>query len=478
MSAVQRPSREGFTARSAAADAIVAALSNGEYVGDYVRMWRREGRLDPRDAALAQEIALGSVRHALTLDHVLSTVARYDPRHVRPELRALLLSGAYQLIWLDRIPEFAIVDEAVRIARTRAGRAASGMVNAVLRNAARAIDARRAAWAGFDADGAAADADLSRMVRVSWDQGCVLAMPVFPAPDSDDAKLRFVAAAGGERLERVRLLAKRHGVSAAAQIVWASQASPVTVLQRNSLRVSGAEFVAGVSEIDPAAQFDQAETPTCAFVASRAALRDSALFGRGGCYVQDTTARGVATLVAARRGERIADWCAAPGGKSIALAIDQLDSGAVAALDVDGPRLSRIRENIERLGLRSVAVRTHGDVTATYDAVLADVPCSNTGVIARRPEARFSLNESKMASLVQLQQEILRAAARAVEPGGRLVYGTCSIEPEENELAIAAFAQQNPGWILEASELTLPQWGPRRGDWRDGGFAARLRRAR
>jgi 16S rRNA (cytosine967-C5)-methyltransferase len=232
--------------------------------------------------------------------------------------------------------------------------------------------------------------------------------------------------------------------------------------------------------LDPTAEFDDAEHATCAFLSPGAALGDSPLFASGGCYVQDTSARAAVKVVQARRAERIADWCAAPGGKSIALAIDQRDTGMVAALDIDGPRLRRINENVERLGLKSVIVGTHAEAAESgepFDAVLVDAPCSNTGVIARRPEARFSLNEVKLASLAALQKEILAAAAAAVRPGGRLVYSTCSIEPEENELAIAMFAQTHPGWTLEASELTLPRWGPRKSDWRDGGFAARLRRS-
>jgi 16S rRNA (cytosine967-C5)-methyltransferase len=107
-----------------------------------------------------------------------------------------------------------------------------------------------------------------------------------------------------------------------------------------------------------------------------------------------------------------------------------------------------------------------------FDAAIVDVPCSNTGVIARRPEARLSLKSPKLAALAPLQRELLERAAATVRPGGRLIYSTCSIEPEENEAVLAAFLQTHPEWRAGEQHTQLPRWGPRLADWRDGGFAA------
>ena len=120
-----------------------------------------------------------AVRHALTIEHVLRAVARYDQRRVKPELRAILLSAGFQIIWMDRIPEFAAVDQAVELARQHAGRRASGMVNAVLRSLTRAVSQRRTVWQRLN----------SQHVRVSWDQACAFESKVLPAPDSDQGRI-------------------------------------------------------------------------------------------------------------------------------------------------------------------------------------------------------------------------------------------------------------------------------------------------
>ena len=138
-------------------------------------------------------------------------------------------------------------------------------------------------------------------------------------------------------------------------------------------------------------------------------------------------------------------------------------------------------DNIARLGLTCVRVNltsaraARGPVEPElFDAALVDVPCSNTGVIARRPEARLGLAPEKLKSLVRVQKGLIRKAARSVRPGGRLVYSTCSLEPEENESVVGGFLTGHSDWRLDVQQTTLPAWGPRCADWCDGGFAARL----
>ena len=212
--------------------------------------------------------------------------------------------------------------------------------------------------------------------------------------------------------------------------------------------------------------------------ASEAVLASEA-FRSGRLTVQGETALRAAELAEAAPGERWLDLCAAPGGKSAVLA----GAGAhVLACDRE-EALGRLRGTVERLGLaervEARALDEDGEARvdeAAFDGVLADVPCSNTGVLAQRPEARWRFGPASLRSLAELQVRLLAAAARALRPGGRLVYSTCSIEPEENGRRVRAFLDEHPDFALEAELAALPAPRDPHGPV-DGGYAARMRRA-
>lgn len=457
----------GLPGRVAAYRAVLNVLTRQTFVSETLGLLREREGLDGREAGLATEIALGAVRHVYTIDQVLRNVATYDKQNVAPEVRAVLYTAAYQAIWMDRIPLFAVVNEAVNLTHEHAQKRAAGMVNAVLRRLTDAVAERRTRWLPGSA----------RQIRVNWDQACALKVDVLPPADPElDAHL---AAATGERAERFAALVERLGFDEASAVAWASQAVPVIVLQRHRLRISPADFRKQVLETcgDGAVVTDDA-----AFVSAEDHALDTPLFRDGLAYVQDSTAQAAAALVAAQPGQRVLDLCAAPGGKSVALAQQMEDRGEVVACDVEASRLVQVSANADRLGLQCVRT-TLIDPTAEqlnvegeFDAAIVDAPCSNTGVIARRPEARLGLTPKKVKSLAALQQTLLRKAASAVRPGGRLVYSTCCLEPEENAQTVEAFLFDHHDWSQIDAKLTTPQWGPTPGEWRDGGFAAVLER--
>jgi 16S rRNA (cytosine967-C5)-methyltransferase len=453
--------------RTAAYLAVFGVLQRQGFVSETLGGLRDSGRLDAREAGLATEIALGAVRHVLTLETILRAVATYDPARVTVEVRALLTTAAYQLIWMDRVPAFAAVNETVALAHQHAPRAA-GMVNAILRRLGAAVKPGRVPWTPGS----------PRQVRVSWDQACVLGQDVFPPADPElDA---YVAAAAGERPERLASLSARFGPQAAGAVAWASQAVPALVLHRHTLRISAADFARQIGELyGPAAHV----VGDSAYLAAGESVLDTPLFRDGLAFVQDTTAQAAAALVRAQRGERVLDLCAAPGGKSVSMALAMGDVGEIVACDVAPPRLIQVSASVDRLGLTSIrtclldADADDLSVDGAFDAALVDVPCSNTGVIARRPEARLGFTARKLASLATLQARLLRRAAARVKPGGRLVYSTCCLEPQENEQVIDAFVAAQPEWQVDTAQVSLPAWGPTPADWRDGGFAARLVRS-
>ncbi|MBN2445252.1 MAG: hypothetical protein JXO22_00885 [Phycisphaerae bacterium] len=454
-----------ISGREAAFQAVAGVLTRQRFVTETLAALRDQGRMSQREAGLANEIALGTVRHLLTIESVLPSIAQYDPRQVQPEIRTILALAAYQAIWMDRVPFFALVNEAVALAHQHARKASVGMVNAILRLLTGAIETRRKPWR----PGSPAQ------VRVDWADACEFRNDVLPAADPDLEE--YLAAAAGERPGRLRTLGERFGWEAAAQIAWASQAVPVVVLQRNVARLMSDRFA---SRVRDAFGPDAICSGDAAFLTPGTPVIESEIFQRGEVYVQDSTAQAAAALLAVMPGERVLDLCAAPGGKSVCFAARMSDDGEVVACDVEADRLVQVAANADRLGLR--CIRTHlldpydgdMDVDGTFDAAMVDAPCSNTGVIARRPEARLGLTRQKVESLVELQARLLRRAAEHVRAGGRMVYSTCCLEPEENDQVVDSFVKEHPEWHVRERRQTLPQWGATPGDWRDGGFAAKL----
>jgi len=205
-------------------------------------------------------------------------------------------------------------------------------------------------------------------------------------------------------------------------------------------------------------------------------------FHEGGFYVQDPSTRHAVDLFDLKSGDVVLDACAAPGGK-LALLAERVPEGEVVALDLYEDRLTLVKQNVERLNLSNVSYST-GDAASTetmqglmqkypagFDAVLLDVPCTNTGVIQRRPEAGWSFDSPKLTALMKAQAAILAATSQLLKSGGQLVYSTCSIEAEEGALQIESFLKAQPEYTLQKEELHLPgEQGC------DGAYAALLRK--
>ncbi|MEN8678557.1 MAG: transcription antitermination factor NusB [Akkermansiaceae bacterium] len=198
----------------------------------------------------------------------------------------------------------------------------------------------------------------------------------------------------------------------------------------------------------------------------------------GHYYVTDPSTAHAPELLAPKAGEMVLDACAAPGGKAIHLAGLMENEGRLICMDSNEKRLPRLNENIERCGVKIAEVSCHdwtkdppGEFLAAFDAILLDVPCSNTGVLRRRVDARWRIQKVDLEKLVEIQTRILEQAVKCLKPGGRLVYSTCSIDPEENIELVTRFVKNHPELELEKSEQLLPFK-----DQTDGAFAALLRR--
>lgn len=405
-------------------------------------------RLSPREQALAHELAHGALRRERLLDFVLEPFAQRGlPKD--PVLRAALRLGAYQLLFLRGMPARAAVFETVELLQHN-----RAFANALLRRLAEQIEDRAA--------------DPARpLVELALGPTRMLPLPR-PLPADDAARLAilhslpdFLVARWCERLGVPAATSVAEAASARAQVFLRATAADAAALQR--------ELTAEGVQCEPT------EHPRVLRWVDGSSPFATRAFAAGRFVAQDPTAVRAAEAVPAAPGDIVIDLCAAPGTKTTLLAERVQPGGTVFAWDVDAERRQGIAQNVRRLGLDST-VRIVDDPTRLRPAaaVLADVPCSNTGVLGRRVEVRRRLRRDSFAAMAATQRAILTDALRRVRPGGTVVYSTCSIEAEENEQVVAAVAAaaDAPAFTVQRSELVLPLAGRH-----DGGFHAVLRRS-
>lgn len=409
-------------------------------------------QLDERDTALVRRLVGTEIRRRATLR---ATVAGFAHQRPKPELAALLRLGIAQILFLDKVPEHAAVSETVRATTDFLGESKGRVVNGVLRNVLRAL-----------LPGHSGDSTRDIIGRELHFDG-----PVFRSRDEHPHLWAEDSLSVPAPLHK-RWTAKL-GAEAADELARiAMDEAPL------SFRVRGESSRESVrAELD----FETFEGKHSRVLLAQSEftgeLIRSAAFREGRVTIQGEHAFRASELVGDVAGKRVLDVCAAPGGKSAAIA----DGGpaSITAIDLSPFRLRRTLQAFDRLGTtppRLAALDgTHGlRADARFDAVFIDAPCSNTGVLAQRPAARWRYGPKSQSELAALQLRLLQDASQHVEPAGVLVYSTCSLEAEENQRVVKSFMDERPEWSLEETVQSLPgrldQGGPI-----DGGYAARLR---
>jgi 16S rRNA (cytosine967-C5)-methyltransferase len=414
------------------------------------------------DRRLAADLVYGVLRRLATLDAVLAAYSARPLDELDPAVRQVLRLGVYQMLFLERVPQHAIVDESVRLARATGKSRATGFVNAVLRSIGR--DLRFVA--------APDPARPQQSFELRPGRSCLLGKKVLPPAAESAAHL---AAALSFPVGLMRRWLARYGTSRACEFCRLANEPPPLFIRPNAPRTSPEQLIeklrAEQVEAKPSATGRTLLLPPRTQPARLRAFREG-LF-----QVQDDSSAAVAPFLGPQPGEIVADLCAAPGGKACHMAELMQDRGMIAAVDDSPQRLKRLIENAQRLDLRIIAtVESEGANFARqhpgkFDRALLDAPCSNTGVLRRRVEARWRFSGAALAELTALQRALLDAALHCLRPGGTLVYSTCSLEPEENARLVAAALRSAPGFRLEAQEEFLPAH-----DGGDGLFMARIRR--
>lgn len=434
---------QGYASREAALNILLEQESSGSFLKDLFP--RHTDGLPKQDRGLVREICLGVIRNLSLLDHNINLYAAKKPGP--GVLRTILRLTAYQLFFMD-VPSFAAVNVGVELAKLRESKHQGGFVNAVLKK--------------MIAEG---------LQKVPG--GTLKALAVNHS-HPEWLLRRWYKRLGGDGM--IRALERNN------------QEAPLWI-RVNSMRATVAEVkdALAVLEVETEAAPDAPLYLRITGKGGGEAALHSPLFTEGKIAFQDPAAALIATLADWRSGESLLDLCSAPGGKAACLAEHSaLPSPLIVCNDISFRRLLKIRDAIDRLGHGRLAPVVMDPAAPAlrkcFDLIVVDAPCSNLGVLRRRPEARWNRTQGDLERLAGLQKGLLANAAALASPGGRILYATCSPEEEETSQVVRAFLADHPDWSVEDAGAWLPAWAVKEGFlWLhpgeseyDGFFAARL----
>ena len=441
--------RKGNTAnaRECALSVLVACRRNGAWADAALKAQLGKCALSAQDAALCSRIVYGVMQNELLLNWYLSAYCTQKLDHLQPPLADILRIGAYQILFLDKVPDHAAVSESVELCRTNGRSAASGLVNAVLRKVAQ---------------------NKSNLP---------------PLPEGNIARLS-VAYSHPQWL--VKKLVSLLGVEEAEAFLRIdNEASPISV-QVNPLKTNEKALVDELRG-EGVCVTPHPWVPGCLELSGTGDLTTLSAFYNGRFTVQDAAAHLIVCAADFARGQRVLDVCAAPGGKSFAAAFAMENEGSILSCDLHENKLKRIREGAQRLGITCIETAAvdgrafREEWAGHFDVVICDVPCSGFGVIAKKPEIRGK-TEAEISALPAIQRDILDNLAAYVKRDGVLLYSTCTVLRAENEDVVNAFLADdgefapegfNVGGVSEPSGMHC--FWPNV-DGTDGFFAAKLRR--
>ncbi len=456
-------------ARSFAWSVLQRIYRSQDFADDVFEEMAKESILSNQDRALAFELVYGVLRHAITLDWRLNHLARKPVERLPVTVANSLRLAAYQLLYLDRIPDSAAVNEAVLLVRQQKGHDWGGLVNGILRN--------------------------------------LIRKPPPPLPDRKEEAMALTYSCPDWVVQR---WIATFGLSMTEDLCQKTLDIPPITARTNSLRCSREDLLERLQKNSVSA-LKTPVSPHGIFLEKCGHPGDLAAFQDGWCYIEDEAAQLIPLILDPQPGERILDACAAPGGKTTHIAQLMQNQGHITAVDRHAGRLTLLQDNCVRLGI-SIVEPVHFDfvesdrgsvqpkgqkissqfpekVVNQYDRVLVDAPCSALGILRRHPEAKLFKDASVIPRSAQTQRQILDSVCGLLRPGGILVYSACSIEPEETTDILADFCRNHPEfhqesvtpWVPVAGRSLITQEGYLQtvspSFSMDGFFAGRLRKS-
>lgn len=404
------------TPRQAAYQVLMRCRKNGAWSEDAISAEITKCGLDTRDGALCSRIAIGVLQNVSLLDFYISCYCTTPLKKLDPRVLDILRLSAYQLLFMDKIPVSAAVNEGVALCKKQVNPKASGLCNAVLR-------------------------------RIAENRDKLPEVPGKPGAE-------YLSVQYSHPLWYVEELVEQYDYDFAEQVLAANNMTPPVYAHGNTLH-GGVDLVEALQEFEAEAS----ELPGSVVLTTTAGITNSEAFRNGDFYIQDMAAKLAALVGDAKPGMTVLDACAAPGGKTIASAMLMNDHGRIISCDIHEKKLRLIHENMVRLGISIVETRVMDarkpaeDLYEAADLIIADVPCSGLGVIRRRPEIRWK-NRDELDALPRIQLDILEGLAPCLKHGGTLVYSTCTVRSKENELLVRAFLDKHKEFEIEP--FTLP----------------------
>lgn len=454
----KQPERVGQEARELALNIIYDVTEKGAYANLSLDKALRAATMPANDKRLVTELVNGTLRMSKHLDWVLHLFMQKPMEKQNPWLRCILRMSAYQLLFLEKIPDYAAVNSAVELSRKKAGKALSGVSNGVLRNLIRSRS------------------------QIVWPDNAEAYLSVYYS-QPDWLTRMWLQEYGPEQTEKMFIyLNQRAGLS----------------LRNNELLGSRAELMQNLA----AEQVEAAESPLLPWAVRvefmEQSLEELQAFQQGRFYIQNEASMLAAAILDPQPGSRILDLCCGVGGKSTHFAERMQNLGSIKAVDLYEHKITLLQKNCQRLRINIVEACKQDILAMTeeplWNGVFLDAPCSGLGVLNRRADSRWRKNPGETAALTKLQSALLQKAGAMVEPGGTLVYATCTINKMENEDIVQAFLARNHDYAVADIHALIPffpldlqdQNHARQGFLTllpgkyqtDGMFYARLRRSR
>ena len=404
---------------------VLRLLTRLENSGSYSNILLDEGLersdLSPQDKKFAAALFYGVLERQITLDSIIWEYSRNPKNKLGTEVRVILRMGLYQLLYMDSVPDNAAVDESVKLAKKNRNPAASGFINAMLREFIRN------------------DKKLPKGRNAAEELSIEYSAPVWLTE-------KWTREYGKEVcLEMLKTSVGRAPVTVRVNTVFHSLESTLDMLAEEGITFERLSVL-----------------PDCIRICGAGAVEHTKAYKEGRIHVQDLSSQLCCAALDPKENDTVLDLCAAPGGKSIHIAELLNGTGHVEARDLTEYKVDLIRDNIERSGLTNIeavcqdATVYDPDKKKSADIVIADLPCSGLGVLGKKPDLRYKMNEKTEADLVELQRKILSVVKDYVKPDGKLLYSTCTIHREENEGNVEWFLKEYPEFELVKDKQMIP----------------------